>query len=95
MPAPVRPSQRRKVPSCEPLTDLAAARREGHGHHCPTMAYQGIAERLARTCIPEAQRCIRRTAYYDILSGQSGADAHHYQEREVKRAIAATQNAKS
>jgi predicted RNA binding protein YcfA (HicA-like mRNA interferase family) len=25
-----------------------------------------------------------------ILSGQSGADAHHYQEKDVRRAIAAT-----
>jgi predicted RNA binding protein YcfA (HicA-like mRNA interferase family) len=26
-----------------------------------------------------------------ILSGQTGADAHHYQEKEVRRAIAAVQ----
>jgi predicted RNA binding protein YcfA (HicA-like mRNA interferase family) len=25
-----------------------------------------------------------------ILSGRSGADAHHYQEKDVRRAIAAT-----
>jgi len=25
-----------------------------------------------------------------ILSGQAGADAHHYQEKDVQRAIAAT-----
>jgi len=25
-----------------------------------------------------------------ILSGQTGADAHHYQEKDVRRAIAAT-----
>jgi predicted RNA binding protein YcfA (HicA-like mRNA interferase family) len=29
-----------------------------------------------------------------ILSGQSGADAHHYQEKDVKRAIAAAQEQK-
>ena len=29
-----------------------------------------------------------------ILSGQSGADAHHYQEKDVQRAIAATKESK-
>ena len=29
-----------------------------------------------------------------ILSGQSGADAHHYQEKDVRRAIAATNEIK-
>jgi predicted RNA binding protein YcfA (HicA-like mRNA interferase family) len=29
-----------------------------------------------------------------ILSGQSGADAHHYQEKDVRRAIAVTQEGK-
>ncbi len=30
-----------------------------------------------------------------ILSGQTGADAHHYQEKDVKAAIAATKETKS
>jgi predicted RNA binding protein YcfA (HicA-like mRNA interferase family) len=30
-----------------------------------------------------------------ILAGQSGADAHHYQEKDVKLAIAATQESMS
>jgi predicted RNA binding protein YcfA (HicA-like mRNA interferase family) len=29
-----------------------------------------------------------------ILSGQSGSDAHHYQEKDVRRAIAAAQEGK-
>jgi predicted RNA binding protein YcfA (HicA-like mRNA interferase family) len=29
-----------------------------------------------------------------ILSGKSGADAHHYQEKDVQRAIAATKETK-
>ncbi|HWZ94736.1 MAG TPA: type II toxin-antitoxin system HicA family toxin [Opitutaceae bacterium] len=29
-----------------------------------------------------------------ILSGQSGADAHHYQEKDVQRAITTTQETK-
>lgn len=29
-----------------------------------------------------------------ILSGQTGADAHHYQEKDVRRAIAAIQEKK-
>jgi predicted RNA binding protein YcfA (HicA-like mRNA interferase family) len=46
---------------------------------------------FSHTCTSGSHRKYRHaTGITVILSGQSGADAHHHQEKDVRRAIAAT-----
>ena len=84
------------LPVAEVIGDRAplvvAARAEAESSHCQAAGF-GVDLHIAeRTRHPARYRHAIGTTV--ILSGQSGADAHHYQEKDVRRAIAATKESK-